>query len=87
MVSTFAPEPPTVQTRTVRLDYAFPVNLPEGTVDIVVRDQDGERTVLAGTPSSAAAGATAQQEGIVVRGEAVFTVRVNGQEFTSFPAR
>ena len=81
------PEPPTIQTRTVRLDYAFPANLPEGTVDIVVRDQDGERTVLAGTPSSAAAGATAQQEGIVVRGAAVFTVRVNGQEFTSFPAR
>lgn len=81
------PEPPTVQTRTVRLDYAFPANLPEGTVDIVVRDQDGERTVLTGTPSSAAAGATAQQEGIVVRGEAVFIVRVNGQEFTSFPAR
>ena len=81
------PIPPTVQTRTVRLDYAFPANLPEGTVDIVVRDQDGERTVLAGTPSSAAAGATAQQEGIVVRGEAVFIVRVNGQEFTSFQAR
>lgn len=81
------PVPPTVQTRTVRLDYAFPANLPEGTVDIVVRDQDGERTVLAGTPSSSAAGATAQQEGIVVRGAAVFTVRVNGQEFTSFPAR
>ena len=81
------PEPPALQTRTVRLDYAFPGNLPEGTVDIVVRDQDGERTVLAGTPSSAAAGATAQQEGIVVRGEAVFIVRIGGQEFTSFPAR
>lgn len=79
--------PPALQTRTVRLDYAFPGNLPEGTVDIVVRDQDGERTVLAGTPSSAAAGATAQQEGIVVRGEAVFIVRIGGQEFTSFPAR
>lgn len=81
------PEPPAVQTRTVRLDYAFPSNLPEGTVDIVVRDQDGERTVLAGTPSSAAAGATAQQEGIVVRGAAVFIVRIGGQEFTSFQAR
>ena len=78
---------PALQTRTVRLDYAFPRNLPEGTVDIVVRDQDGERTVLAGTPSSATAGATAQQEGIVVRGEAVFIVRIGGQEFTSFPAR
>ncbi len=79
--------PPSLQTRTVRLDYAFPSNLPEGTVDIVVRDQDGERTVLAGTSSSAAAGAAAQQEGIVVRGEAVFIVRIGGQEFTRFPAR
>ena len=79
--------PPSLQTRTVRLDYAFPGNLPEGTVDIVVRDQDGERTVLAGTSSSAAAGAAAQQEGIVVRGEAVFIVRIGGQEFTRFPAR
>ncbi len=81
------PITPTVQTRTVRLDYAFPSNLPEGTVDIVVRDQDGERTVLSGTPSSAAAGATAQQDGVEVRGDAVFIVRVNGQEFTSFPAK
>lgn len=78
---------PTTQTRSVRLDYAFPANLPEGTVDIVVRDQDGERTVLSGTPSSSAAGATAQQDGVQVRGDATFIVRVNGQEFTSFPAR
>jgi len=74
-------------TRSVQLDYAFPANLPEGTVDIVVRDQDGERTVLSGTPSSSAAGATAQQDGVQVRGDATFVVRVNGQEFTSFPAR
>ncbi|GGJ88769.1 PASTA domain-containing protein [Deinococcus aquiradiocola] len=81
------PAPAATPTRTVRLEYAFPATLPDGTVDIVVRDQDGERTVLSGTPSSSAAGATAQQDGIVVRGDAVFVVRVNGQEFTSFPAR
>ncbi len=74
-------------TRTVRLEYTFPGSLPEGTVDIVVRDQDGERTVLSGTPSTSAAGATAQQDGVQVRGDAVFVVRVNGQEFTSFPAQ
>ena len=78
---------PNALARTVRLDYAFPATLPEGTVDIVVRDQDGERTVLAGTSSSSAAGATAQQEGIRVRGDAVFIVRIGGQEYTSFPAR
>lgn len=78
---------PTVPTRTVRLEYTFPGSLPEGTVDIVVRDQDGERTVLSGTPSTSAAGATAQQDGVQVRGDAVFVVRVNGQEFTSFPAQ
>ncbi len=80
-------QPETTQTRSVQLNYAFPANLPEGTVDIVVRDQDGERTVLSGTPSSSAAGATAQQDGVQVRGDATFIVRVNGQEFTSFPAR
>ena len=80
-------QPETTQARSVQLNYAFPANLPEGTVDIVVRDQDGERTVLSGTPSSSAAGATAQQDGVQVRGDATFIVRVNGQEFTSFPAR
>ena len=78
---------PNAPFRTVRLDYAFPASLPEGTVDIVVRDQDGERTVLAGTSSSSAAGATARQEGVRVRGDAVFIVRIGGQEYTSFPAR
>ncbi|WP_407541184.1 PASTA domain-containing protein [Deinococcus radiomollis] len=78
---------PAAQARSVTLSYAFPANLPPGTVDIVVRDLDGERTVLGNTPSSSAAGASAQQDGIQVRGDAVFIVRVNGQEFTSFPAR
>lgn len=71
----------------MELNYTFPATLPDGTLDILVRDQDGERTVLAGTPSSTVAGATAQQDGISVRGEAVFVVRVNGQEYTRFPAR
>lgn len=81
------PTTPAVQTRSVTLSYAFPADLPPGTVDIVVRDLDGERTVLGNTPSSSAAGASAQQDGIQVRGDATFIVRVNGQEFTSFPAR
>ncbi|GGR05204.1 PASTA domain-containing protein [Deinococcus ruber] len=76
----------TTPTRTVALNYTFPSNLPDGTVDIIVRDADGERTVLSGTPSSTVAGATAQQESIQVRGDATFVVRVNGQELTSFPA-
>ncbi|WP_407569327.1 PASTA domain-containing protein [Deinococcus altitudinis] len=81
------PPTPAVQARSVTLSYAFPADLPSGNVDIVVRDLDGERTVLGNTPSSSAAGASAQQDGIQVRGDATFIVRVNGQEFTSFPAR
>jgi beta-lactam-binding protein with PASTA domain len=81
------PATPAVQSRSVTLSYAFPADLPSGTVDIVVRDLDGERTVLGSTSSSAAAGASAQQDGVQVRGDAVFIVRVNGQEFTRFPAR
>ena len=73
--------------RTVALSYNFPSDLPSGTVDIIVRDADGTRTVLAATPSSTVTGATAQQDNVQVRGDAVFVVRVNGQEFTSFPAR
>jgi beta-lactam-binding protein with PASTA domain len=74
------------QSRAVRLDYAFPASLPDGTVDIVVRDDDGERVVFNATPSSSAAGANARDD-VQVRGDAVFIVRVNGQEFTSFAAR
>lgn len=74
------------QTRTVRLDYAFPASLPDGSVDIVVRDDDGERVVFNATPSSSAAGANARDD-VQVRGDAVFIVRINGQEFTSFAAR
>ena len=81
------PVTPAVPARSVTLSYAFPADLPPGTVDIVVRDLDGERTVLGNTPSSSAAGASAQQDGIQVRGDATFIVRVNGQELTSFPAR
>ncbi|WP_425145369.1 PASTA domain-containing protein [Deinococcus sp.] len=77
---------PSSPAQTVRLNYTFPANLPDGSVDILVRDADGERTVLASTPTSTVTGATAQQDNIPVRGEATFIVRVNGQEFTSFPA-
>ena len=84
--ATLPTTPTPSQSRTVRLDYAFPASLPDGTVDIVVRDDDGERVVFNATPSSSAAGANASDD-VQVRGNAVFIVRVNGQEFTSFAAR
>lgn len=84
--ATLPATPTPSQSRTVRLDYAFPASLPDGSVDIVVRDDDGERVVFNATPSSSAAGANARDD-VQVRGDAVFIVRVNGQEFTSFAAR
>jgi len=73
----------TTPLRTVQLDYTFPADLPEGQVDIVVRDQDGERVVLQPQPTSVVAGNRAEGP-VQVRGEATFTVRVNGQVVESF---
>ncbi|ADV66594.1 PASTA domain-containing protein [Deinococcus maricopensis] len=75
---------PAAETRRVNLNYTFPSDLPSGTVDIVVRDADGERVVFNPAATTEVAGALAQQEGISVRGDALFVVRVNGQDFTSF---
>ncbi|MFC4453029.1 PASTA domain-containing protein [Deinococcus sonorensis] len=80
-------QPAQTQARTVQLSYTFPATLPSGTVEIVVRDLDGERPVLAPTATGTVTGASAQQDGIQVRGDAVFVVRVNGQDYTSFPAQ
>jgi hypothetical protein len=73
--------------RNVSLNYTFPASLGDGEVEILLRDAEGTRVVLAPTPSASVAGATAQQDGLQVRGEAVFLVRLNGQEIASIPAR
>ncbi|WP_245901100.1 PASTA domain-containing protein [Deinococcus yavapaiensis] len=70
-------------TRAVQLDYTFPTTLPEGTVQIVVTDADGERALDFSQPSSAVAGARAEGE-VTVRGDATFSVRVDGTEVGTF---
>lgn len=69
--------------RSVQLDYTFPADLPEGTVQIFVTDADGERALDFSQPSSAVAGARAEGE-VTVRGDATFSVRVDGTEVGTF---
>ncbi len=70
--------------RSVPMTYTFPSDLPAGNVEIVVRDEDGERTVLPATDSAQLKGAVAQRDDVSVRGNYTFTVRVNGQDYVTF---
>ncbi len=71
------------ESRTVQLRYTFPLDLPAGTVEIVVRDLDGERAVVGQQSSTALAGSVAEGP-VTVRGDATFVVRVNGQDYATF---
>lgn len=75
--------PPDLSPRTVQLRYTFPSDLPEGTVEVLVRDADGERVVVGAQPSAALAGSVAEGP-VPVRGDATFVVRVNGQDYATF---
>ncbi|TSA85626.1 PASTA domain-containing protein [Deinococcus detaillensis] len=77
-------QPPATASRIVPLSYTFPANLPAGKVEIVVRDEDGERAVLPPTDSAQLAGALAQRDDISVRGNYVFTVRIDGKDYATF---
>ena len=77
------PQPPTPQPRTVQLRYTFPADLPSGTVEVVVRDLDGERVVVGQQSGAGLAGSVAEGP-VQVRGDATFVVRVNGQDYASF---
>lgn len=64
--------------------YTFPGDLPDGTAEIVVRDEDGERVILPATDSAQLRGAAARRDDVSVRGNYTFTVRVNGQDYATF---
>ncbi|EYB67815.1 protein PASTA domain-containing protein [Deinococcus phoenicis] len=68
--------------RSVHFRYAFSGDLPAGSYTITVRDASGEREVQAATDSSQLAGATAEGD-LTVRGDAVFIIRQNGNEFAT----
>ncbi|AZI41773.1 PASTA domain-containing protein [Deinococcus psychrotolerans] len=77
-------QPPATASRIVPLSYTFPATLPAGQVEIVVRDEDGERAVLPPTDSAQLAGALAQRDDVSVRGNYVFTVRIDGKDYATF---
>ena len=78
------PEAAPSTSRIVPMSYSFPTNLPAGSVEIVVRDDDGERVILPATDSAQLAGNLAQRSDVSVRGNYSFTVRVNGQDYATF---
>ncbi|GAA4023014.1 PASTA domain-containing protein [Deinococcus rubellus] len=82
--STTPAAPPPTAVRTVPMTYTFPGNLPDGTTEIVVRDEDGERVILPATDSAQLRGAVARRDDVSVRGNYTFTVRVNGQDYATF---
>ncbi|WP_293909118.1 PASTA domain-containing protein [Deinococcus sp.] len=82
--STEIPPTPLPTGQVAVMSYTFPADLPAGSVEIVVRDDDGERTVLPATDSAQLAGNVAQRSDISVRGSYRFIVRLNGQEYTTF---
>ncbi|AWN23409.1 serine/threonine protein kinase [Deinococcus irradiatisoli] len=79
-----AATPAQTPARIVPMTYTFPADLPAGTVEIVVRDDDGERIILPPTDSAQLRGAVAQRDDVSVRGNYGFTVRLNGQTYATF---
>ncbi|SEJ77806.1 PASTA domain, binds beta-lactams [Deinococcus reticulitermitis] len=69
------------QTRQVNLNYTFPSDLPAGTYTISVLDADGEREIMPGVDAAQVAGRLAQAPQ-AVRGDAVFIIRRDGNEYT-----
>lgn len=68
--------------RSVHFRYAFPADLPAGTYTISVQDADGEREIQGATDSTQLAGAVAEGDP-VVRGDAAFIIRRNGEEYAT----
>lgn len=71
-------------SQVVPMVYTFPADIPAGKVEIMVRDDDGERTILPATDTGSLAGATAQRDDVRVRGNYVFIVRLNGSDYATF---
>ncbi|MFB9993587.1 PASTA domain-containing protein [Deinococcus oregonensis] len=70
-------------SRSINFQYTFPADLPAGSYTIVVRDVDGEREVLSATDGGQLAGATASKSALAVRGDTVFVIRRDGQEYAT----
>jgi hypothetical protein len=60
--------------------YTFPADLPSGTAELKVKDQNGEQALLT---QNDAAGMSVQVE-VKVTGNATFTVLLNGAFYTAF---
>lgn len=83
-----APTPqPSGAPGTVPMSYTFPSDLGSGQVEIVVKDDDGERVILPPTDAAKLAGATAQRSDVQVRGNYTFIVRLNGRDIATFGAQ
>ncbi|GGL06401.1 PASTA domain-containing protein [Deinococcus radiotolerans] len=66
--------------RSVTLRYTFPTDLPDGTYTLAVRDANGERALNLSAAAEALAGKQITTTE-TVRGEAVFIIRRDGQDF------
>ncbi len=71
-------------TQIVPMIYTFPADIGPGKVEILVRDDDGERSLLPPTDTASLAGATAQRDDVQVRGNYVFIVRLDGKDYATF---
>ncbi|MDB5044301.1 MAG: serine/threonine protein kinase [Deinococcus sp.] len=78
-----APDADAPASRNIDFQYTFPSDLPAGSYTIAVRDLDGEREVLSATDSAQLSGATANQRNVSVRGDAVFVIRRDGQDYAT----
>ncbi|THF69377.1 PASTA domain-containing protein [Deinococcus sp. Arct2-2] len=70
-------------SRNINFKYLFPADLPAGSYTIVVRDLDGEREILSATDSGQLAEATATKTDLAVRGDTVFIIRRDGQDYAT----
>jgi beta-lactam-binding protein with PASTA domain len=70
-------------SRIINFQYTFPADLPAGNYTIVVRDVDGEREILSATDGGQLAEATASKSDLAVRGDTVFIIRRDGQEYAT----
>lgn len=80
-----APEPaPPAATGTVTFDYTFPADLPDGSYSVVVRDDDGQREVMAAMDAGTLRGNVARtDQPIPVNGEAVFVILRDGGDYAT----
>ena len=65
-------------------DYTFPADLPDGSYSVVVRDDDGQREVMAAVDAATLRGNVARtDQPIPVTGEAVFVILRDGGDYAT----